>query len=211
MRFILSLVKMSGIIRAKQGTKHKSEQERRAQILDCSMEMFISNGYHKTTMKEIMASTELSKGAIYHYFSSKEEIFIGIVREFEVHLRLNFATIITSNDPIPDVKNLIYTNLDELIRLYRMSIVCLEISENHVVKQIFDGMSSYIRESTTIAIKSKYSHLSEEYVDDVVSSFYLMMEGLFSLAATDMLFNARNELAKVFRVVDCLLGMSKTN
>lgn len=201
---------MNKVIKNKQGTKHKSEQERRTQILQCSMEVFINNGYHKATMKEIMAATALSKGAIYHYFSSKEQIFIAIVRDFEQRLKSDFGNVATSENPLLEIKKIINTNLDEMIRFYRMSIVCLEISESDSVQQCFDECSCYVRACMTKAINEKYDLSSRVNVDDVVTSFNLMMEGLFSMAATQHSFDARNELAKVLRVLDYLLEVPET-
>lgn len=47
---------------------------RRQQIIDAAYRCFARKGFHQTTMREIYAESGLSAGAIYHYFSSKEEI-----------------------------------------------------------------------------------------------------------------------------------------
>lgn len=201
---------MNKVINVKQGTKHKSKQDRRTQILECSMEIFVKNGYHKTTMKEIMAATGLSKGAIYHYFSNKEQIFIAIVHEFELRLKSDFDNVAISENPLDEIKKIIYKNLDELVRYYRMSIVCLEIAESDPVQQSFNECSSYMRACMTKAINEKYDLSSRVNVDDVIATFHLMMEGLCSMAATQPSFDARNELEKVLRILDYLLGAAAT-
>lgn len=47
-------------------------------IKDTAMRLFVFNGYEHTTMQDIMTETGLSKGAIYHHFASKEDIFEAI-------------------------------------------------------------------------------------------------------------------------------------
>jgi AcrR family transcriptional regulator len=47
---------------------------RRQQIVDAAYRCFARKGFHQTTMREIYAEAGLSAGAIYHYFTSKEEI-----------------------------------------------------------------------------------------------------------------------------------------
>jgi AcrR family transcriptional regulator len=47
---------------------------RRQQIIDGAYRCFARKGFHQTTMRDIYAESGLSAGAIYHYFSSKEEI-----------------------------------------------------------------------------------------------------------------------------------------
>jgi AcrR family transcriptional regulator len=54
---------------------------RRRQILDAALECFSENGFHGTTMRDIVSATGLSAGAIYNYFSSKAEIVDAIARE----------------------------------------------------------------------------------------------------------------------------------
>ena len=46
----------------------------RGKILDAAYELFTQKGFEATTMQDIMTQTQLSKGAIYHHFGSKEEI-----------------------------------------------------------------------------------------------------------------------------------------
>ena len=46
-----------------------------ARILDAALELFERKGYHETSVDDIVHSSHLSKGAIYGYFDSKEELF----------------------------------------------------------------------------------------------------------------------------------------
>ena len=51
-------------------------------ILRTSLLLFLQKSYKEVTMKEIVQKTGLSKGAFYHYFSGKEELFKDIVMMF---------------------------------------------------------------------------------------------------------------------------------
>lgn len=51
-------------------------------ILLVSLSLFLQKSFKEVTMKEIVEKTGLSKGAFYHYFSSKEELFIEIIRTY---------------------------------------------------------------------------------------------------------------------------------
>ena len=51
------------------------ERERRErEIIDGARELFISKGFARTTMDDIVARLELSKGGLYHHFESKDEL-----------------------------------------------------------------------------------------------------------------------------------------
>jgi AcrR family transcriptional regulator len=51
---------------------------RRQQILDAAIECFSRQGFHPTTMQDIIRESGLSSGAIYTYFASKEELIEAI-------------------------------------------------------------------------------------------------------------------------------------
>ena len=55
-------------------------EERRQQILDAAVRTFSRGGLHLTTIEDIRLEAELSRGAVYHYFKSKEDI-IDAIRE----------------------------------------------------------------------------------------------------------------------------------
>lgn len=56
-------------------------ENRRRQILDAARACFEQKGFHATSMAEICARAELSPGALYRYFSSKEEIIVAMSEE----------------------------------------------------------------------------------------------------------------------------------
>ena len=49
-------------------------QRRRRQIVDAAVELFIQNGFHKTTTRQIAAAAGFSIGSLYEYVASKEDI-----------------------------------------------------------------------------------------------------------------------------------------
>jgi AcrR family transcriptional regulator len=52
---------------------------RRDQILDAATARFAANGFQATGMADIIAASELSAGAVYRYFRSKDELIEAIV------------------------------------------------------------------------------------------------------------------------------------
>ena len=49
-------------------------------ILEAASKIFIKHGYNKTFMEDIAQEAKIGKGTIYHYFHSKEDIFVAILR-----------------------------------------------------------------------------------------------------------------------------------
>jgi AcrR family transcriptional regulator len=59
-------------------TQTKGEITRVA-IEDAAIELFMEQGYHATSMRQIAERAELALGGIYNHFSSKEEIFQAVI------------------------------------------------------------------------------------------------------------------------------------
>jgi AcrR family transcriptional regulator len=61
----------------------------REHILDTALELFVSQGYHDTTMRDIATTAECSLGLTYRYFARKEDLVLALYRrqasEFETH------------------------------------------------------------------------------------------------------------------------------
>jgi AcrR family transcriptional regulator len=64
-------------------------EERRLEILDAAARCFARQGFHRTTMQDIVREAAASPGAIYRYFASKEELIAAIAsRRHGAELRL---------------------------------------------------------------------------------------------------------------------------
>jgi len=55
------------------------KQEAKDRIVKAAYEVFAKRGYHDTTMDDIAERLNVSKGALYQYFNSKEELFRAIL------------------------------------------------------------------------------------------------------------------------------------
>jgi AcrR family transcriptional regulator len=52
---------------------------RRREILDAAEQLMHEKGYEKMTIEDVLAKVRMSKGALYHYFGSKQALLEGIV------------------------------------------------------------------------------------------------------------------------------------
>src|SRR6266542_1328809 len=60
-------------------------EARREQILDAAAECFARKGFHRSTMHDICQMAELSPGAVYRYFRSKDEIIEAMEEQGRQH------------------------------------------------------------------------------------------------------------------------------
>lgn len=61
--------------------KEREKQQRRADIMKAAKDVFFSKGLLMATMDEIAEKAELSKGTLYLYFQSKEELYLSLLSE----------------------------------------------------------------------------------------------------------------------------------
>ncbi|MEV6065043.1 TetR/AcrR family transcriptional regulator [Nocardia sp. NPDC052001] len=54
--------------------------ERREQILDAALRTIAERGYLATSVAELAEAVGLSQGGLLHYFGSKEELFVAVLR-----------------------------------------------------------------------------------------------------------------------------------
>jgi len=64
---------------------------KRQLILDVALELFASNGYHGTSISAIAKNAVISKGLLYNYFESKEELVIELMKSGFLNLVPNFG------------------------------------------------------------------------------------------------------------------------
>lgn len=68
--------------------RRQREKEQRAQdIVDAAEKIIFSKGYEKATMDEIAEAAELSKGTLYLYYKTKEELYQAIAIRGNIILR----------------------------------------------------------------------------------------------------------------------------
>jgi AcrR family transcriptional regulator len=76
-------------------------KQRRRQLLEFATGRFAENGYHPTSVAEIVQGLGVGKGVFYWYFDSKEQLFLEILREAQQDLRRTQQQAIgDATDPI---------------------------------------------------------------------------------------------------------------
>jgi AcrR family transcriptional regulator len=71
-----------------------SGEDRREAILDVASEIFLTEGYASASMSSIAATLGGSKGTLYNYFKSKEELFLAYVQRTCALHRGNIADLL---------------------------------------------------------------------------------------------------------------------
>jgi TetR/AcrR family transcriptional regulator len=91
----------------------KIKDERREQLLSTALGLFATKGLSATKITDISSALGISQGLIYHYYKSKEEIFVELIRTaFE---RMNAACKYLEELPLPP-REKIKMAIEELLK-----------------------------------------------------------------------------------------------
>ena len=78
-----------------------SAEQRREQILTCSIDVLAKSNYQKTRMTDIADLVGISEAAIYKYFPTKKSLFINVLKYMSDKLIEKLNNVIEAeNDPV---------------------------------------------------------------------------------------------------------------
>lgn len=80
-------------------TAKKHPELRKEEIFEAALYCFIKKGYYETSIDDIAARAGISKGGIYHHFSSKKKLFIDL---FQCRINRYFDALKTTIKSIAD-------------------------------------------------------------------------------------------------------------
>jgi TetR/AcrR family transcriptional regulator, transcriptional repressor of aconitase len=114
---------------------------RRRQILDAARRCFVRNGFHATSMQDILAEANLSAGAVYRYFKSKDEIIAAIGFANVAAFTAAVEEVLQVDDPPP---------LDEALGRLLNALERLDEEQDHA-KITLQAWSEALRSPTLAA------------------------------------------------------------
>ncbi|MCB0209039.1 MAG: TetR/AcrR family transcriptional regulator [Anaerolineae bacterium] len=82
--------------------------ETKQQIIAIASELFINNGYERTSLTDIAKQIGITKPAIYYHFESKEALFLAVVNNFLTELEIWTLTAIEADVSIKDMLQMLF-------------------------------------------------------------------------------------------------------
>jgi len=151
------------VARPARGSQKKTKLEQREasleKLLAAARHLFVSKGYASTTLEEIAATVDMTKGSVYFYFGSKEAVLLEL---------LNHAEQIVVDPVIESIEISTGTATDKLVgflhhqarlgvtdreNMLLIILMSLEFEDGPVAKKVrslyqklYDGLNNVIRE-----------------------------------------------------------------
>jgi AcrR family transcriptional regulator len=132
---------------------------RRLQILSAARRCFLRSGFHETSMQDLFAESGLSSGAVYRYFSGKDDMVMAIVEENMRDVLAVIQALAAGQQDrgmgalLADVLLLVEKKHEET-QLGPMSVlVWAEALRNPLVAQRFGAAMAQLRDELTEAVR----------------------------------------------------------
>lgn len=161
--------------------------ERVATILEAAATLFDEKELADISMRDVAATAGLGKASLYHYFNTKEEVFISLYRE-ELHDWLLDVESLLKRLRSPTPKR-IAKSLTEAIRgrdrFCRLTVVLASVLERNLTTEFLREFKRSLLpslERCVAAIQSVQPDMSAAAVQEFIIQHHAVIAGLWPLA-----------------------------
>ncbi|MGE0725407.1 MAG: TetR/AcrR family transcriptional regulator [Alphaproteobacteria bacterium] len=149
------------IIKSQSPRWRRRSEDRPTEIVAAAVQAFAAKGFAATRLDDVAAGAGVSKGTLYRYFSSKEELFKAVVREFLVPRIEQAEAIAAATDaPTTDLLQGVLTRMIEIA-----------------------GSPAGAIPKMVIAEAGNFPDLARFYAEEVVARFIRLLAGLLARGA----------------------------
>ena len=151
-------------------TKEQFQQIRnttRNLILSNALELFAEQGYKGTSITDIAKKAKVSKGLLYNYFSSKQELMEKVVGILLVEIESTMKVLDTTKDPFEKIQQLIDVMFDMMLenekfwKLYSSFLIQSDVQE--VAGKVFGNLfPEMFKEIENVFRKAKIKNAAKE-------------------------------------------------
>ncbi|MCD8130590.1 MAG: TetR/AcrR family transcriptional regulator [Lachnospiraceae bacterium] len=148
----------------------EKSQQKRKYIVEKARQVFVEKGYRSVTMKDIIDACEISRGGLYLYFSSTQEIFLEVLsQDAEAGEDVFGKTLNEKSTPLDVLQVFLDAQKAELMGMDQtLAMATYEYAFAHQLK----GKENFVKEKFRAAVRALEQLLSqcakrgEVYCDD---------------------------------------------
>ncbi|MGC6770432.1 TetR/AcrR family transcriptional regulator [Enterococcus sp. LJL128] len=194
----------------KQSNKERRKMKREA-ILESARKVFSEKGLIDVTMKDIIEECGISRGGIYLYFDSVDEIFIETLKQRTTRKFDGIRSAVQENVPFEELLDTyLASHKDRLLNHIDSSLLrpMYEYYFTHKSEQAYQFQQSQL-ETTTQTIQEilylgvRQNILKDKALDKIAENYMFVIEGLGILALTGGI--TEEQIASQFRIMKSLL------
>lgn len=160
----------------------------RENILRVATKEFAERGYDGASIEAIVLCCEISKNLIYHYFDSKEGLFIQVMERAYGAMRERQSQLSLSGDPVRDMRELVEKTLQHFVEQPDFHLLlstenlhkAAHIRKSTVISQMFNPLRAALSQILQQGKDQGVFRQDAEWVD-----LYVSISGLGAYALTN--------------------------
>ena len=190
----------------------KTKTNTREKILETMYRLVAEEGYHKASIGNICKEIGITKPAVYHYFKSKEEIFLELIKTIYVineeailkkieeaeeidtykEMMRNFGIRgISKEPPFPATTFIDYRKVCSEIDLQSQRNEKIEEYHHEINEQIFNLLRKMLRQGIKVGLFKKDMDIEKN-----ANTMFIMMVGIGNVA----LYGTKMDLDAIWRL-----------
>lgn len=150
-------------------SKRMSKEERREQILESALTVFVEKGYNGTTTMDIAKEAEISEVTLFRYFDSKKQIFMEAIEPILITSLKESLELSKDLEPMEKLEYILKNRIKFISQHYE--VIKLILMESQINPEIADF--DFINQITSL-LKESIIEADIELQDDDFSLRLLM-------------------------------------
>ncbi|MEK5028852.1 TetR/AcrR family transcriptional regulator [Paenibacillus sp. FSL M7-1046] len=163
----------------------KKSVEKRQLILSKALELFVRKGFHAVTMSDIVEECQISRGGLYRYYSSTDDIFRELLRANAIHTEEIFESMMGAGEPYREIMELFLSGQKAELRQINNSMMtaAYEFFLSHKSNSDREFLQQqYIQSAAFLSRLIQYGNERKETEvaspDTVANQLLIFLEGL---------------------------------
>lgn len=137
---------------------HK-KQQKRASLLESAFSLFINNGFHKTSISDIVKDAGVAKGTFYLYFKDKYDIRNHLISRKANQVFFNAYTALRSHGELTDFEDQVLFVIDHILDQFAANHNLVTLLSKHLSWGFFKDSLLFSAEPDSPSIYSLYESL----------------------------------------------------
>ena len=177
--------------------------EKRKQILCTASELFLQQGYDRTSMDAVAKASEVSKQTVYSHFKNKDVLYTSVIETKCEEYRIEEASICVEKQAIEEILENIAINFIQLLNDKRViamySVVIGESKYNKHVAELFyeAGPLHSVNLVSQLLTKHPSTQLTDADARDAAIDFFNLLKGDYHMRSMLGLCYEQNEDALI--------------
>ena len=190
-------------------------QERREQILKCSIEVFARSNFQRARVADIAASAGISEAMVYKHFASKKSLFIEVLHHMSERLMFRLEEEVKKEqDPLQAIRQRLKVfsnptvNPPEEVRVRSKAIS--EIDDRDIADRLHKDHETFMRFIGSVIVRGMEQGRVRKDLDVETMVLLLDAVGMFVETLKILSFGGKATVETGLKMTDYLIELMRT-